>query len=50
MALARVVTFDGVGSERVEEMKREMQDGDRPRGFRRRRSSCSTTARPSRRW
>jgi hypothetical protein len=30
MALARVVTFDGVSSDRVEEMKREMQEGDRP--------------------
>ena len=33
MALARVVTFDGVGSDRVEEMKREMQDGERPEGL-----------------
>ena len=30
MALARVVSFDGVGSDRVEEMKREMNEGDRP--------------------
>lgn len=30
MALARVVTFEGVGKDRVEQMKREMQDGDRP--------------------
>jgi hypothetical protein len=30
MALARVVTFDGVSKERIEEMKREMQDGERP--------------------
>jgi hypothetical protein len=30
MALARVVTFDGVSKNRVEEMKREMQEGDRP--------------------
>jgi hypothetical protein len=30
MALARVVTFDGVSKDRVEEMKREMQEGDRP--------------------
>jgi hypothetical protein len=31
MALARVVTFDGVNSERMAEMQREMQDGgERP--------------------
>ena len=30
MALARVVTFDGVSSDRVEEMKREMNEGERP--------------------
>lgn len=30
MALARVVTFEGVGKERIEEMKREMSEGDRP--------------------
>jgi hypothetical protein len=30
MALARVVSFDGVNSERMAEMQREMQDGDRP--------------------
>jgi hypothetical protein len=30
MALARVVTFEGVSKERVEEMKREMNEGDRP--------------------
>jgi hypothetical protein len=29
MALARVVTFDGVSTERIEEMKREMS-GERP--------------------
>jgi hypothetical protein len=28
--LARVVTFDGVSSERMAEMQREMQGGDRP--------------------
>jgi hypothetical protein len=32
MALARVVSFDGVDSDRVEEMKREMNEGDRPEG------------------
>jgi hypothetical protein len=31
MALARVVSFDGVSKERMEEMKREMQ-GERPEG------------------
>jgi hypothetical protein len=33
MALARVVTFDGVSRERIEEMKREMNQGDRPEGL-----------------
>ena len=32
MALARVVHFDGVSKERVEEMKREMEGGERPEG------------------
>ena len=30
MALARVVTFEGVGSDRMDEMRRRMQDGERP--------------------
>ncbi len=30
MALARVVSFDGVGKDRAEEMKREMSEGGRP--------------------
>ena len=30
MALARVVTFDGVNKERMDEMKREMDEGERP--------------------
>jgi hypothetical protein len=30
MALARVVSFDGVDKERVEEMKREMASGGQP--------------------
>jgi hypothetical protein len=30
MALARVVTFEGVGKDRIEEIKREMQEGERP--------------------
>jgi hypothetical protein len=33
MALARVVTFEGVGKDRIEEMRREMQDGDPPEGL-----------------
>lgn len=33
MALARVVTFDGVKKERMEEMDREMQGGSPPEGF-----------------
>jgi hypothetical protein len=32
MALARVVSFEGVSKERIEEMKREMDEGDRPEG------------------
>jgi hypothetical protein len=28
MALARVVSFEGVGKERIEEMKREMREGE----------------------
>ena len=30
MALARVVTFDGVSKDRMDQMNREMQDGERP--------------------
>jgi hypothetical protein len=30
MALARVVTFDGVSKDRMDEMKREMSEGERP--------------------
>ena len=30
MALARVVTFDGVNSERMADMQREMQSSERP--------------------
>ena len=30
MALARVVSFEGVSSERMEELAREMREGDRP--------------------
>jgi hypothetical protein len=30
MALARVVTFDGVSSERMDEMQREMEGSERP--------------------
>jgi hypothetical protein len=30
MAFARVVSFEGVGQDRIEEMKREMQEGERP--------------------
>lgn len=32
MAVARAVTFDGVGKERMAEMQREMQGGERPEG------------------
>ena len=33
MALARVVTFEGVGSERMEEMRAEMEGGQPPEGL-----------------
>jgi hypothetical protein len=33
MALARVVTFEGVSKARMDEMNKEMQDGDPPEGF-----------------
>ena len=33
MALARVVTFEGVDKKRMEEMDREMKDGQPPEGF-----------------
>ena len=32
MALARVVTFEGVSKDRMDEMKREMSQGERPEG------------------
>ena len=32
MALARVVTFDGISSDRMAEMKSEMEGGERPEG------------------
>jgi hypothetical protein len=33
MALARVVSFDGVGKDRMEQMNREMQEGEPPEGL-----------------
>lgn len=33
MALARVVTFDGVSKDRMEEVKREIDSGERPEGM-----------------
>ena len=33
MALARVVAFDGVTTDRMEEMRTQMTDGDRPEGL-----------------
>jgi hypothetical protein len=33
MVLARVVTFDGVSTDRMNEMDREMQSGEPPEGF-----------------
>jgi hypothetical protein len=33
MALARVVTFEGVSKDRMEEMDREMREGEQPDGL-----------------
>jgi hypothetical protein len=33
MAIARVVTFDGVTADRMDEMRRQMQDGEPPEGL-----------------
>jgi hypothetical protein len=33
MALARVVSFEGVSQDRIEELKREITEGDRPEGL-----------------
>ena len=33
MALARVVTFEGVGSDRIAEMQSDTREGDRPEGL-----------------
>lgn len=33
MPVARVVTFEGVDSERIEELRRRMAEGDRPEGM-----------------
>lgn len=33
MALARVVTFDGVSKERMDELNREMESGEPPEGM-----------------
>lgn len=33
MALARVVSFDGVSKERIEELKREIEGGEQPEGM-----------------
>ena len=33
MALARVVTFDGVTKERMDQMRQEMESGDPPEGL-----------------
>ena len=30
MAIARVVTFEGVSTQRIAELKRELEEGDRP--------------------
>ena len=33
MAVARVVTFDGVGQDRIEEIRGRIESGDRPEGL-----------------
>jgi hypothetical protein len=33
MALARVVSFEGVGKDRMDEMRREISDGEPPQGL-----------------
>jgi hypothetical protein len=33
MALARVVSFEGVSSDRIAEMRREMEENDQPEGL-----------------
>lgn len=33
MSLARVVSFEGVSSERIEELKSELESGERPEGL-----------------
>ena len=33
MPVARVVTFDGVSKDRMQEMQKEMEDGQPPEGF-----------------
>jgi hypothetical protein len=33
MALARVVTFEGVSADRMDEMARNMEEGERPEGL-----------------
>jgi hypothetical protein len=33
MALARVVSFEGVGKERIEELQGQMREGERPEGL-----------------
>lgn len=33
MAIARVVAFEGVDKDRIEQLKREMQEGEPPEGF-----------------
>ena len=33
MAIARVVTFDGVGNERIEELRSSVESGEQPEGL-----------------
>ena len=46
MALARVVSFEGVSRDRIKELEREMREGVRPEDSRRPRFSCCTIPMP----
>jgi hypothetical protein len=50
MPLARVVAFEGVSSDRMAEMQRDMQSNERPRMCQPRRSSFFTIRKPRSPW
>ena len=50
MALARVVSFNGVNPQRIEEMKREIDGTQRPEGVPATEMTVPTIPRPRRRW